>query len=111
MPTAGPAEPMQTQPNSTHQVYEQLANKLSAYNQTSPASKEDQEFAMEVRKLAAQLKALAKQNEVHGRKGSAQSTERETADTNEALREVEHSVALIESPNVSYGPSINIVAA
>jgi len=59
---------------------------------------------MEVRKLAAQLKSLAKQNEVRTHKGVDQSTERETANTNEALREVEHSLAIIDSP------TINIVA-
>jgi hypothetical protein len=109
-PTAVPGEAMPYQPNSTHQVYEQLANKISEYSRTSASSKEDQEFAMEVRKLAAQLKALAKQNEVHAHKGIDQSTEQETADTNEALREVEHSLAIIESPEVSSPPSINIVA-
>ena len=108
--TTSPAEPMSYQPNSTHQVYEQLANRISEYNQTSSANKEDQEFAMEVRKLAAQLKSLAKQNEVRSYKGTDQSTERETANTNEALREVEHSLAIIESPSVSNTPSINIVA-
>jgi hypothetical protein len=108
--TTSPAEPMSYQPNSTHQVYEQLANRIWEYNQTSSATKEDQEFAMEARKLAAQLKALAKQNEVRGHKGTDQSTERETANTNEALREAEHSLAIIESPSVSNTPSINIVA-
>jgi hypothetical protein len=65
---------------------------------------------MEVKKLAAQLKALAKQNEVRTHKGNNQSTERETADTNDALREVEHSVAIIDSPGGSSTPSINIMA-
>jgi organic radical activating enzyme len=99
--------------DSTHQSNELLGNKIAAYTQTSSAtsvSKEDQEFAMEVRRLAAQLKALAKQNEARTHKGADQSIERETADTNEALREVEQSVSIIESPNVSYAPSINIVA-
>lgn len=109
-PTAVPAETMPYQPNSTHQVYEQLASKISEYGHTSASSKEDQEFAMEVRKLAAQLKAMAKHNEVHTHKGTEQSTEQETADTNEALREVDHSLAIIESPDVSPPPSINIVA-
>ena len=107
--TTSPAEPTSSQPSSTHLVNEQLANRISEYNQASSATKEDQEFAMEVRKLAAQLKALAKQNEVRSHKGTDQSTERETANTNEALREVEHSLAIIESPNVSNTPSINIV--
>jgi hypothetical protein len=108
--TSNAQEPTPYQPTSTHQVYEQLANKTSEYSRESSASKEDQEFALEVRKLAAQLKALAKQNEVRAHKDSDQSTKRETADTNEALREVEHSLAIIESPNVTYTPSINIVA-
>ena len=108
--TTSPAEPTSSQPSSTHPVNEQLASRISQYNQTSSATKEDQEFAMEVRKLAAQLKALAKQNEVRSHKGTDQSTERETANTNEALREVEHSLVIIESPSVSNTPSINIVA-
>ena len=108
--TTSPAEPMPYQPTSAQQVNEQLANKISGYGQTSSASKEDQEFALEVRKLAAQIKMLAKQNEARARNGTDQSTERETANTHEALKEVEHSLAIIESPNVSHTPLINIVA-
>ena len=66
---------------------------------------------MEVRKLAAQIKTLAKQNEARTHKGTDHSTKRETANTNEALKEVEHSLAIIESPNDSHSPSINIMAA
>jgi organic radical activating enzyme len=109
--TTSPAEATPYQPTSTHQMNEQLANKISEYNQTPSASKEDQAFALEVRKLAAQLKALAKQNEVRAHKGTDQSTERETANTYEALKEVEHGLAIIEAPSVAFTPSINIVAA
>lgn len=100
---------MQYQPNTLHQLNELLGNKISEYSQTSSVSKEDQEFVMEVRKLAAQLKALAKQNEVHSPKSAAQSTDREMADINEALEEMEKSLASIVTPDIST-PSINIVA-
>jgi hypothetical protein len=99
--------------DSTHQSNELPGNKIAAYTLTSSetsVSKEDQEFAMEVRRLAAQLQALAKQNEARAHKGADKSFERENADTNEALREVEHSVSVIDSPNVSSTPSINIMA-
>ena len=109
--TTSPAEPMPYQPTLAQQGNEQLANRVSGYNQTSSVSKEDQEFALEIRKLAAQIKTLAKQNEARTHKGQDQSTERETANTNEALKEVEHSLAIIESPNDSHSPSINIMAA
>jgi hypothetical protein len=104
-----PAVSMQYQPVTTHQANEQLGNKISEYTRTSSASEEDQAFAMEVRKLAAQLKALAKQNEVHAHKGKDQSTEREMADINEALREIEKSLSSLNTPNPA-APSINIVA-
>jgi hypothetical protein len=108
--TTSPAAAMPYQQASTRQVFEQLANRIAEYIQKSSSAQEDREFALEVRKLAAQLKALAKQNEVHAHKGTDQSTERETAATNEALGEVEHSLAIIDSPNASYSPFINIVA-
>jgi hypothetical protein len=94
---------------SLHQVNEQLGNKIAEYTRTSSTSQEDQAFAMEVRKLATQLKALAKQNEVHAHKGKDQSTEREMADINDALREIEKSLSSLDTPNPA-APSINIVA-
>jgi organic radical activating enzyme len=104
-----PSVSMQYQPGTTHQVNEQLGIKIAEYTRTSSTSQEDQAFAMEVRKLAAQLKALAKQNEVHAHKGKDQSTEREMADINDALREIEKSLSSLNTPNPA-APSINIVA-
>lgn len=104
-----PAVSTQYQPGTTHQVNEQPVNKIAEYTQTSSASKEDQAFAMEVRKLAAQLKALSKQNEVQAHKGKDQSTEREMADINDALREIEKNLSSLDTPNPA-APSINIVA-
>lgn len=93
-------------------VGELVRGKLAEYSQNSGSSdaKADQEFVMEVRKLAAMLKALAKQNEVHARNHPEKSTERETANSNDALREVESSLADIAAANTATTISISVVA-
>ncbi|MFZ2163363.1 MAG: hypothetical protein WAW02_14210 [Sideroxyarcus sp.] len=109
--TAGAAASMQYQQISAHQLNEQLGNKIAEYSRTDSASQEDLAFAMEVRKLAAQLKALAKQNEVRERKGTDQSTKREMADLEEALKDIEKSLSSLGAADAAPMPSINIVAA
>lgn len=103
------------QATAAQQTSELLGSKLAEYSRATSAadsaSKEDREFAMEVRKLAAQLKALAKQNEVRSRKGGDESTEPETAVTEEALREIEHSLSGMDTPITPASPSISILAA
>jgi organic radical activating enzyme len=108
---AGAAASMQYQQISAHQLNEQLGDKIAEYSKTDSASQEDLAFAMEVRKLAAQLKALAKQNEVRERKGTDQSTRREMADLEEALKDIEKSLSSLGTPDAAPMPSINIVAA
>jgi hypothetical protein len=109
--TANASDVAQYQTISAHQANEQLGAKISAYTQPSSASKEDQEFAMEVRRLAAQLKMLAKQNEVRPYKGGNESTERETAAMFEVFREIEQSLSSLGTPDAASPPSINIVAS
>ncbi len=89
-----------------------VRDQLAEYSQHagSPDAKADQEFATEVRKLAAMLKALAKQNEVHARKDMERSTERETANTLDALGEVERSLSGIVSADIPVAASISVVA-
>jgi hypothetical protein len=102
---------IQYQSISAHQANEQLGARISGYSQPSSASQEDREFAMEVRKLAEQLKALAKQNEVRSHKGSNESTEREMAAIDDAFREIEQSLSSLGTPDAASSPSINVVAA
>lgn len=108
---AGAAASMQYQQISAHQLNEQLGNKIAEYSKTDSASQEDMAFAMEVRKLAAQLKALAKQNEVRGHKGTDQSTRREMADLEEALKDIEKSLSSLGAADAAPMPSISIVAS
>ncbi len=105
---ANPADATST----SQQVGDTVRGKLAEYaqNSGSPDAKADQEFAMEVRKLAAMLKALAKQGEVHAPKHPEKSTEREMANISEALKEVEHSLSSIESGSAAVTISISVVA-
>lgn len=107
-PAASPSEAT----GAPRQVGELVRGKLAEYSQNSgsPEAKADQEFVMEVRKLAAMLKALAKQSDVHAQKNPEKSTERETASTNDALKEVERSLSSIESANPAVEISISVVA-
>lgn len=90
---------------------EAIRDKLAEYSQNaaSPDAKADQEFIAEVKRLAAQLKALAKQNDVQSPKNPEKSTGRETASTQEALKEVERGLASIETANAAATASINVV--
>lgn len=107
-PAASPSETT----GSPRKVGELVRGQLAEYSQNSgsPDAKADQEFAMEVRKLAAMLKALAKQSEVRAQKNPEKSTKRETASTNDALKEVESSLASIASANTAVTISISVVA-
>lgn len=105
-PPAGSAE----SPNLTQQVSEQIGSKVAEDTQNSSESTADHEFAMEVRKLAAQLKALAKQNEVHSSKNPEKSTDREMGTTNDALQEIERALSNIDSANTAVTVSIDVVA-
>jgi len=96
--------------NPSQQVGEQIRSKVAEYAQNASESKADQEFAAEVKRLAALLKALAKQNEVHSPKHPERSTDREMESTNEALKEVERSLNSIDSANSAVTVSINVVA-
>lgn len=88
-----------------------IRDKLAEYSQNaaSPDATADQEFIAEVKKLAAQLKALAKQNDVQSPKNPEKSTGRETASTQEALKEVERGLASIETVTPAATASINVV--
>lgn len=98
--------------SSPNKIGELVRDQLAEYSQNSGSSdaKADQEFVMEVRKLAAMLKALAKQNVVQARNHPEKSTERETAISNDALREVERSLTDIASANTAVTVSISVVA-
>jgi hypothetical protein len=104
--SASPAE----SPISTQQVSEQVGSKVAEYSGNSSESNADQEFAMEVRRLAAQLKALAKQNEVRSPNNPEKSTDREMALTNDAFHEIERALSNIDSANTAVTVSIAVVA-
>jgi hypothetical protein len=103
------ASPAEAQSPSQH-VGEQIRSKVAEYAQNASESNSDQEFIKEVKKLVAQLKALAKQNQVHSPKHPEKSTDREMESINEALKEVERSLASIDSANSTVTVSIDVVA-
>ena len=103
--SATPASPAES-PGSSQQVGEQIGSTVSERSDASAESQADREFAMEVRKLEAQLKALAKQTEVHSPKAPEKSTDREMANTDEALKEVERSLSSLDSADTSVSASI-----
>lgn len=103
------ASPAEAQSPSQH-VGEQIRSKVAEYAQNASESNSDQEFIKEVKKLVAQLKALAKQNQVHSPKHPEKSTDLEMESINEALKEVERSLASIDSANSTVTVSIDVIA-
>jgi hypothetical protein len=97
--------------STPQQTGEAIRDKLAEYSQNagSPDAKADQEFVAEVKKLVAQLRALAKHNDVRSPKYPEKSTERETANTQEALKEIESNLATIEPANAAAAVSINVL--
>jgi hypothetical protein len=76
-------------------------NKSDELTQKISATKANQEFAREVRTLAALLKMLARQQKQRLSEKGDHSADREIAQTNQALAEVEKSLSSMETPAIS----------
>lgn len=105
---SGTTSEQTTTDNQTLQTEAGARNKVAAY--TDNLSDADRDFIREVKKLAAQLKALAKLNDVSPRRDTPQSTAPATESTEEALKEVEKSLARIEDAGSAASTSLDIVA-
>lgn len=87
-----------------------LLNKIGELHPKSAASEADRDFAREVRNLAAQLKALAKQQEARLHLAGDHTADSEIAKIGQAINEIEQVVASISAPSAEAGSAINIFA-
>jgi hypothetical protein len=76
-------------------------NKSDELTQKISATKANQEFAREVRTLSALLKMLAQQQKQRLQQAGDHSADREIAQTNQALADVEKSLSSMETPTIS----------
>lgn len=84
-----------------------LERRLSEMNETAEEARADQEFIQEVRSLAAQLKALAKQQEAKLRQMREQPDN--TSDFAQAMAEIEKAVAQIAGGESPVSPAIDVI--
>lgn len=92
------------------QFVDDLQKKIAELRQKSSAADADRDFAQEVRTLAAQLKALAKQQEQRMRRAGDHSADHDIAQIGQALAEAEKSVSGMAASSMAVTASVSVLA-
>ncbi len=115
-PTTAPAGASLTQGSrqgsdtQTPQPHTALLNKIGELHPKSAASEADRDFAREVRNLAAQLKALAKQQEMRLHLAGDHTADSEIVKIGQAINEIDKVISGIAASSAEAGSAINVFA-
>jgi hypothetical protein len=104
------AGPRQYLDNLKQQSNADLQNDIAGLQQQSSSADADSEFVKEVRNLASQLKALAKQQVKHVPQAGGQTADVEIANADQAINEVEKIAFSIVVSSMQVSSSVNIFA-